>query len=154
MLIDGTGRTRVPSGGTNVLIGDAVQVTGQEPTGGNDTLISAPHTNDSMWGDFQSVSGGPPHFGNDTFVFGPHNGNDIINDFQLPDPQTSFAGDIIEIDSKKPMTFADLNIQPLDTNNDGILDSSVIQFDPHDSVTVLGIPNLTDHPEVFHFVLI
>jgi len=44
-----------------------------------------------------------------------------------------------------PQTFADLNIQEVNGN-------SVIQFDAHDSVTVVGVTGLTAAD--FHFVII
>jgi hypothetical protein len=138
-------------GGVNYLIGDFVTASGGA-TGGNDRLVSAANTTDYMWGDFQNISGGNVHGGADTFVFGPHNGNDFIMDFNAQD------GDIIEINSSPipaqaalhvpqqaldhsgggnfPTTFADLNIQEVNGN-------SVIQFDAHDSVTVMGVTGLT-----------
>jgi len=94
-----------------------------------------------MWGDFQNVNGGPPTFGHDTFVFGPHNGDDFIHDFHPTE-------DIIEIDvptrggGQFPETFEDLNIEQVDANADGIVDS-VIHFGNNDSVTVLGVTGLT-----------
>ena len=124
-------------GGTNYLYGDDVA--------GNDILVSAARTTDYMWGDFASNAGGTDVGGHDTFVFGPHNGNDFIYDFHQG------GEDFIEIDAKKPETFTDLNIQVVDANNDGTMDS-VIQFDSHDSVTVYGVTGLQDAD--FHFVMI
>ena len=107
-------------GGTNVLVGDAfVGVAGALSVGGDDRLISADHTTDDMWGDFQQ---GPGTGGHDTYVFGPHNGDDTIHDFHHS------QGDLIEIGIKHLETFADLTIDQVDANNDGITDS-VIHFD-------------------------
>jgi Ca2+-binding RTX toxin-like protein len=157
-------------GGSNTLIGDFVDA-GGGASGGTDRLVSAPNTTDDMWGDFQTVGGGNPQFGADTFVFGQHNGNDVIHDFQQ-------GLDTIEIDtsplpivpiqaldhipphaldhiptqavSNFPTSFADLTIQLVDANNDGITDS-VIHFDANNSVTVLNVTGLTAAD--FHFVV-
>jgi hypothetical protein len=68
------------------------------------------------------------------------NGGDVIHDFQQ-------GVDTIEIDTgpNKPLTFANLNI----TTAGG---DSVIHFDAHDSITVLGVTALS--PADFHFVTI
>jgi hypothetical protein len=139
------------TGGTNNLIGDFASA-GGSADGGNDRLVSAANTTDIMWGDFQTVEHpqtGMNTGGADTFVFGPKNGNDFIIDFQK-------GVDMIELDSSPthvpvhaaahipagagnfPQTFADLNIQIVDANGDGIADASVIQFDAHNSVQVNG----------------
>jgi hypothetical protein len=129
-------------GGTNNLVGDFADV-GGSADGGNDRLVSAANTTDNMWGDFQSVDHPGMNIGGaDTFAFGRHNGEDVIYDFNAQ------QGDKIEIDTthvpaKFPTSFADLNIQEVNGN-------SVIQFDPHDSVTVVGVTGLT--ADDFHFV--
>jgi hypothetical protein len=136
-------------GATNTLIGDAISSTGAVPTGGDDRLVSAANSTDNMWGDFQNVDGGPPSFGNDTFVFGPRNGDDFINDFHRFE-------DMIEIDASQangrfPTTFAELNIELVDSNADSINDTSLIHFDAHNSVTVVGVTGLT--ADDFNFIL-
>ena len=68
------------------------------------------HLRRRLWGDFASNAGGTDVGGHDTFVFGPHNGNDFIYDFHQG------GEDFIEIDAKKPETFADLNIQVVGGN--------------------------------------
>jgi hypothetical protein len=136
-------------GATNTLIGDAISSTGAVPTGGDDRLVSAANSTDNMWGDFQNVNGGPPSFGNDTFVFGPRNGDDVINDFHRFE-------DMIEIDASQangpfPTTFAELNIELVDTNADSINDASVVHLGAHNSVTVVGVTGLT--ADDFNFIL-
>jgi hypothetical protein len=129
-------------GGVNNLYGDAPNTQGAFYRSGDDTLVSADRSTDNMWGDFQSHSGSvtTETFGADTFVFGPHNGQDVINDFtgsQSGLPQNEL--DLIEISGfKKLDSFSDLTILPVDTNGDGTNDSSMIQFDKNDTVTVLG----------------
>jgi len=131
-------------GGTNYLYGDALSLSGPS-AGGNDRLVSAGSTTDQMWGDFGSVSSDNTSFGHDTFVFGPRNGDDYIYDYHQGE-------DIIEINSVRGMgSFADLDIQAVDTNNDGSADSSVIHFSAHDSVTVSGVTGLTEAD--FQFVI-
>src|SRR5262245_21819669 len=113
---------------TNWLFGDANTLS--HHTGGNDTIIAA----DDIWGDAA-----------DTFVFALNNGNDVIHDFR--------QGDVIDLDgftdlpaasavAKLSMTFADLNIETIDTNSDGIRDSSIIQLDSQNSVTVIEVTGL------------
>jgi len=136
-------------GATNTLIGDAISSTGAVPTGGDDRLVSAANSTDNMWGDFQNVNGGPPSFGNDTFVFGPRNGDDFITDFHRFE-------DMIEIDASQsngpfPTTFAELNIELVDTNADSINDASVVHLGAHNSVTVVGVTGLT--ADDFNFIL-
>jgi hypothetical protein len=93
------------------------------------------------------------------FVFAPSNGNDVIHDFQQGvdlieldglsnpaqvAPHLSHPGDHLSTQATNQLllSFADLNIHTIDTNHDGIADSSVIRFDAHDSVTVLGVTHL------------
>ena len=137
-------------GGTNYLIGDAANAIGGPIQGGADRLVSADNTTDHMWGDFQSHNQGQITGGADTFVFGPRNGDDFIYDFHQGE-------DIIEIDASKapghfPETFSDLNIDQVDTDGSGTADSSIIHFDAHNSVTVLGVTNLA--PSDFDFILV
>jgi hypothetical protein len=149
-------------GGVNYMYGDAFKA-GPGPTqGGNDTLVSAAGTTDYMWGDFKDPSGSPnASFGDDTFVFGRHNGNDFINDFHRGEdtieiqtspipgqagghlPPQALAHIPSQAGSSFPTSFADLNIQEVNGN-------SIIQFDAHDSVTVVGVTGL--QPDDFQFV--
>jgi hypothetical protein len=126
--------------GINNLIGDAHDATGSEASGGNDRLVSAANTTDNMWGDFQSFGVGVQSFGQDTFAFNFHNGEDFVYDF------SHTQGDIIEISGFKGghalESFSDLNIQLVDTNGDSALDSSLIEFDKNDTVTVYGVTTL------------
>jgi hypothetical protein len=132
-------------GGTNYLIGDDGQ--GSGPTFGDDRLVSAAFTTDLMWGDseFSTLI----HGGHDTFVFGPDNGNDIIYDFR-------HLEDIIEIHAKPIPTNALEHIPAehiptpshtvgsfTDLDIDVVGSDSVIHFDAHNSVTVMGVTNLT-----------
>ena len=98
-----------------------------------------------MWGDFQSGHTQNATGVRDTFVFGPHNGHDFIWDFTPNEP--GIVGDIIEISGFRGPhaldSFADLNIQPVDTNQDGTNDSSQILFDNNNDVTVVGVLSLT-----------
>jgi hypothetical protein len=137
-------------GGTNTLYGDAFSASGPV-TGGGDRLVSAANTTDHMWGDFDSI-GGPASGGADIFAFRQDNGIDFINDFHL------LEGDKIEIgtlpaqaaekipDKAKDhiplLEFSDLNIQEADGN-------SVIQFDANDSITVVGVTDLTESDFLF-----
>jgi hypothetical protein len=133
-------------GGTNNLYGDASETRGAFYKSGDDRLVSAARTTDNMWGDFKTHTGDVTNetFGADTFVFGPHNGQDVINDFtgsQSGLPQNEL--DIIEISGFNKgghalNSFSDLTILPVDTNGDNIVDSSRIEFDKNDTVTVLG----------------
>jgi len=123
---------------TNWLFGDANTLS--HSTGGNDTIIAA----DDIWGDAATMINQSTG-GLDTFVFALNNGNDVIHDFR--------QGDVIDLDgftdlpaasavAKLSMTFADLNIETIDTNSDGIRDSSVIQLDSQNSVTVIEVTGL------------
>lgn len=130
-----------PIGGanaSNLLFGDAN--TPFQNTGGNDTTVAI----DDMWGDAATMisqSTGAL----DTFVFALNDGNDVTHDFR--------QGDVIDFDGfadlpaasalpKLPMTFADMNIEAIDANSDGIRDSSVIHLDSQNSVTVLEVTGL------------
>jgi hypothetical protein len=155
------------TGGTNNLYGDAYLAGPGPQHGGDDRLVSADNTTDNMWGDFFSPpSSSGATFGHDTFVFDPHNGNDVIHDFQQGTDTIEldgfFTNPHIPIQAAQHIppqaashlgleTFADLNIQLVDTDGNGTNDSSVIHFDANNSVTVLGVTGLTAAD--FHFVV-
>jgi Ca2+-binding RTX toxin-like protein len=138
-------------GGTNILIGDAFTAGGGIPSGGDDRLVSAANTPDDMWGDFQEPGPpGQPSFGHDTFVFGPNNGDDIINDFHQGEDIIEIHATPIPINAAEHIpaqaaqhfppqavgSFSDLDI-------DVVGSDSIIHFGAEDSVTVLGVTNLT-----------
>jgi hypothetical protein len=145
-------------GGTNTLYGDA-KTTGGPVIGGDDRLVSAAQTTDHMWGDFGSGESLNITLGHDTFVFGPNNGTDFVYDFRqgfdifeirstpVPGPAAanipSQAADQIQATTNFPTTFSELDIELVDTNNDGNAESSVIQFGGVNSVTVYGVTGLT-----------
>ena len=88
---------------------------------------------------------------------GSNNGNDIVHDFHQGE-------DIIELDGflKAPMSangaaqmslkaasnLLHFSIETVDANHDGSTDS-VIHFDASNSVTLLGVANLTAHDFLF-----
>jgi hypothetical protein len=117
----------------NTLVGDA-SFGGDGVTGGDDRLVSAVNTSDQMWGDFQE---GTATGGDDTFVLNFGNGTDFIHDFRKGE-------DRIELDGiSELLPFEALNIKTVDTNNDGVADSSLINFGDSNSVTVYNVTNLT-----------
>jgi hypothetical protein len=103
--------------------------------GGDDRLISGADAEDHMWGDFRT-SDGTVRGGNDTFVFGPSNGTDHIHDFQ----QGRDTIELREIDNVA--SFADLDIESVDADQDGSLDS-IVRFDDSNSITVYNVAALT-----------
>ena len=131
---------RGASAGGNTLVGDA-SIGEAGVRGGNDRLVSAAGTADRMWGDFQERAGTG---GRDRFVFGEGNGQDSIFDFER-------THDLIELRGIEGVeSFADLDIQTVDTNNDNTLDSSVIGFGDNNSVTVYNVTNLAARDFLFH----
>src|SRR5262245_32888673 len=108
-----------------------------------------------MWGDVE-VNLGSFTGGHDTFAFRPKNGNDFIYDFHRGEdiielggffkgkiPEQAAAHLPPQAASKLLQSFANLNIETLDTNNDTVADTSVIHFDANNSVTVVGVIGLT-----------
>lgn len=144
----------------NYLFGDAANV--YDSIGGDDRLVSATNTIDHMTGD------GYPHAfvnsigGQDVFVFAPDNGTDYIHDFRQGEDHIELdgfhktagkAGDRIPAQALKNLpliTFADLNIETVDANNDGVLDS-VIHLNANNSITVDSVTGLTAND--FFFVV-
>ncbi len=131
-------------GGINYMYGEGHTITVTDA--GDDRLISAARTTDHMWGDAQTTDS-VSLLGEDTFVFSPHNGRDYVYDFHQ-------GQDIIELDGfsrRRLASFSDLDIQTVDTDGDHVADSSLIQFDHANSVTVYGVIQLTDAD--FHFIV-
>jgi hypothetical protein len=96
--------------------------------------VGASNTTDYMWGDFQ-ISDGPVKGGADTFILSPDSGEDHIYDFRQGE-------DTIELSGFASGTqFEDLDIQAVDADRDGSLDSA-IRFGANDSVTVHGVTEL------------
>jgi hypothetical protein len=117
----------------NTLFGDA-QIWNGSAEGGDDRLVDASNTTDYMWGDFQT-SDGPVKGGADTFILSPDSGEDHIYDFRQGE-------DTIELSGFASGTqFEDLDIQAVDADRDGSLDSA-IRFGANDSVTVHGVTEL------------
>jgi len=108
-------------------------------TGGNDTLTGGVNGTNYLYGDAGSIFFGATTGGDDRLVSaanteragaGPHartGGKQIVGD------------------------FSSLTIVKVDTDNDNVVDSSVIKFDANNSVTVYGITDLG--PADFHFVV-
>jgi hypothetical protein len=93
--------------------------------------------------------------GHDTFAFAPNNGNDFVYDFCQGEDYIELAGfykgpipdnaAAAYLPAQALISFSDLNIQMVDTDGNGVVDSSVIDFyaNTNDSVTVYGVTNLT-----------
>lgn len=136
--------------GTNYLYGD-VQLAEVEDggtfTGGNDILISGTGT-DHMWGDGGVV--GDATGGSDVFVFLADNGEDIIHDFEQGEDlidisallQTLLPAGLSKVIDKLPEQAVEAILSAkLDIEVVG--DDSVIDFGDGNSVTVLGVADLT-----------
>ena len=117
--------------GNDTLIGDAFSMQGKA-VAGNDTLISR-GANDQMWGDGVVVATTVIR-GENTFVFAPMNGQDTINDFNPGHDHIDLTADA----AIGVHQFSDLHIDTVGNN-------SVIAFDPHDQITVVGNTHLTAH---------
>jgi hypothetical protein len=129
----------------NTLFGDAYRMDG-DVRGGNDRLVGASRSTDHMWGDAAEMA--PTAMGGrDVFAFRPLNGSDFIYDFRQGEDQIELGGFFKDTLSKKGaskalLSFGDLNIETVDTNDDTIADSSVIRLDQVNSITVYGITGL------------
>ncbi len=121
-----------------LLVGDAY-FADENATGGNDRLISGA-ASEVLCGDFyiptSTTALSSILFGNDTFVFKIDNGGDVISDFGYGKDKIEISG-IAGIDD-----FSDLVINQIDG-------SSVIQLSEDDSVTVMGVLNLTAENFIF-----
>ncbi len=122
----------------NLLFGDAY-FADEAAVGGNDRLVSG-GASEVIFGDFCIFTSANAFssilFGNDTFVFKIDNGGDVISDFGYGKDKIEISG-IAGIDD-----FSDLVINQIDG-------SSVIQLSEDDSVTVMGVLNLTAENFIF-----
>jgi Ca2+-binding RTX toxin-like protein len=119
------------NGPENFLFGDA-RTLSDFARGGNDRLISGPGS-DHMYGDGATVAD-TVRTGRDTFVLGRGSGQDVIYDFEQ-------GQDRIELDGTG-QSFITLAIDVSDIDGNGTMDS-ILRFDAADSVTVLGVAQLT-----------
>jgi hypothetical protein len=119
----------------NIIFGDAYSADAGV-TFGDDRLISGAYATDAMWGDAQFKDSGLG--GADVFVFEANNGVDTIYDFEQNNDRIEIKG-ITGI-----ATFDDLVV----TTSLGA-NSSTINLGDGNTVTVLGVTNLTASDFIF-----
>jgi hypothetical protein len=118
-------------GNVNFLYGDGIELSGHA-RGGDDTLVSGTGT-DHMWGDAE-LMGPDARGGFDTFVFLAGSGNDTIFDFDRKE--------VLDVSGYGVHELSELQIESPGGN-------TVVHFDGTESVTLLGVTDLSEHNFLF-----